>query len=468
MPAASYTAAVATADYSDVADLSAAYHAQLRGRVPDPVPTGAVVERDGPVVGVHYGTHGTVDCTDLAGVQLSELVARQQARFAERGEPVEWRVYPDDAAPIAQRLIAAGFTPGWARSILAVDMRAVVPPAVGRYGAARGGTALPAGHRVRDLYPGEHSFWSEVRRLSAATGPHRSPFADLEEDGRLLAWDLVRTRLIEADGRVRDAGWAEIVKRTEFLAIGGVTGHYDVLVPALLGFGYRRADYVEGRQHLVRYAIAEADGSLSGVLTGLGFRAIATVQSYHWAPPGTPAATRPVSRESDDIWERFTARFDFQPWTGPPPVIAEPDASVTWLPDAADDGSGTSVAGRLQRIVERGLRACAVPGERLYWLDWQHLGYQFDPHRVGGIGQPPWPGRTDPAYSYVAYLAPDARFGTFGDPTENSLCVFGEQLLAEIEDDLVALLGTGLRRGGRNVDNAWTFGPDDQTSRRRG
>jgi hypothetical protein len=57
----------------------------------------------------------------------------------------------------------------------------------------------------------------------------------------------------------------------------------------------------------------------------------------------------------------------------------------------------------------------------------------------------------------------DLRFGSFGHPWEESLCVFGADLLAEVEDDLTALLGTVMRRGGRNVGNTWTVGPDGVT-----
>ncbi|MFJ1567237.1 hypothetical protein [Streptomyces erythrochromogenes] len=34
---------------------------QVRGRVDAYPPPGAVIERDGPFVRTHYGTHGTVD-----------------------------------------------------------------------------------------------------------------------------------------------------------------------------------------------------------------------------------------------------------------------------------------------------------------------------------------------------------------------------------------------------------------------
>ena len=56
----------------------------------------------------------------------------------------------------------------------------------------------------------------------------------------------------------------------------------------------------------------------------------------------------------------------------------------------------------------------------------------------------------------------DLRMGTFWHPLEESLCVFGAELLAEVGDDLTALLGTVMRRDGRNVGNVWTYEIADQ------
>jgi hypothetical protein len=151
--------------------------------------------------------------------------------------------------------------------------------------------------------------------------------------------------------------------------------------------------------------------------------------------------------EAHALWKRFYARFDFRPSTTTMPGITEPSASLTWtlgdLHDPDEDG-----VGRLQAIVEHGLRACVKPGEMLHWLDWHHVGYRFDPERVGRPGRPDWPGDVYPDGDYYLYLPADLRFGTFGHPWEHTLCVFGTELLAHVEDDLTALLGAPIRRGG--------------------
>lgn len=90
-----------------------AMYEALRGQVPAWHPVGVVIEADGPVVRRHYGTHGTVGHAPLApGTDVAALVRRQQDAFAERCEPVEWKVYGHDSPELGPALTAAGFTPG--------------------------------------------------------------------------------------------------------------------------------------------------------------------------------------------------------------------------------------------------------------------------------------------------------------------------------------------------------------------
>ncbi|KAB8185297.1 DUF2716 domain-containing protein [Microbispora catharanthi] len=170
------------------------------------------------------------------------------------------------------------------------------------------------------------------------------------------------------------------------------------------------------------------------------------------SPSGGPAP----EAEHDAMWTAFEARFVFKPSTSMYPGIVEPSDSVTWHL-AAVSGREDPMVDEIQAVIERALLACARPGEPLYWLDWNHQGYRFDPHRVARPGGPRWPGLAYPDGDYYLYLTSDLRLGTFGHPWEDSLCVFGSDLLAEVEDELTELLGTALRRGGRNIGNIWTF-----------
>ncbi|MFB9690614.1 DUF2716 domain-containing protein [Amycolatopsis plumensis] len=81
------------------------------------------------------------------------------------------------------------------------------------------------------------------------------------------------------------------------------------------------------------------------------------------------------------------------------PGITEPPGSATWHVGDLDDPQLDA----LSQIVHKGLRESVEPGEELYWLDWQHVGYRFDPARVDGAG-PRRPGAVLPDGDYHLYL----------------------------------------------------------------
>src|SRR5215469_12642340 len=95
----------------DVEAVRAAFDAQIRRRTADGE-TGGVVERDDDVL--RWVAPGE-QVSMIAWSQLTEdsadaAIAAQQAYFAARGTPVEWKYYDyDRPADLPQRLLAAGF-----------------------------------------------------------------------------------------------------------------------------------------------------------------------------------------------------------------------------------------------------------------------------------------------------------------------------------------------------------------------
>ncbi|SFR20309.1 Protein of unknown function [Lentzea waywayandensis] len=153
-------------------------------------------------------------------------------------------------------------------------------------------------------------------------------------------------------------------------------------------------------------------------------------------------AIRPVGEaEYRDLLERFKQRFEFNASMHDFPGITEPADSVTWsnLLDAADEAAPA---------VRRALKACVQPGELIFFADPYHLGSAADLHRVDGPGQPRWLQSAIPDGDYAINTPYDLRFGTFGHPWEDSLCAWGEDLLAEVSDELDALMPR-LRTGGK-------------------
>ena len=129
----------------DLSELVAAYDAQVRDRVPDPLPRGVAVERDGPLLRfVGWAGRGFVVYRDLGGLEgadLDELIARQVHVFAERGERFEWKLHGHDwPKDLPQRLRAAGFVPEDTETI-------VIAPVVDIAGKVQ----LPEGVALREV-----------------------------------------------------------------------------------------------------------------------------------------------------------------------------------------------------------------------------------------------------------------------------------------------------------------------------
>ncbi|WAZ25608.1 DUF2716 domain-containing protein [Streptomyces cinnabarinus] len=419
---------------ADASALWAMYDTQIRGRVPEVF--GVVAERDGPLVRVHYGTHGVVDHGGLSEVEdLAVLVRRSQEDFAERVEPVTWKAYSHDGPRLAQALLDAGFTTGTPRSLLMADVADVPTTDV----------------ELRTYWAGLPPKDQErIRRLAEAAPEQRRPVSELEFDMDVLSlWD---------HHRLLDLVWLEKVHGTDFSSIGAISGPRPELLHAAAAWAGRRV----WSRPSARYVVAEASGDLVPVHLAAGFQEIAEVTTYRWAPPGEPARERPSKQlfsdpEHDEIWQRFEKRFEVTYETAYD-GIAEPPGSVTWHMEAVEHWRDPLLR-RVEAAIARGLKACGRRGDRLYRLKWYINGTVCDPTRVGGPGQPPWPGYSYLTDENVIQVSGDLRMGTYGNFREESLCVFGAELVAEVEEELTELLGTVLRRDGRPVGNVWTFGP---------
>ncbi|MEU6864719.1 DUF2716 domain-containing protein [Streptomyces sp. NPDC046876] len=407
----------------------------LRGRVPAWHPVGVVIEADGPVLRRHYGTHGTAEHAPIApGTDLAGLVRRQQVAFAERDEPVEWKVYGHDSPGLGTALTVAGFTPGWERSVLIADTLAGAKPQDDLRREPRDG--------VYDLYRVRDQAERTWKVAVGSPGPHAVPYAEMIADGSSDEGDVLIQVLLE-DGLVTAAAWARGDEQP-FTIIGGLTSDDE-------GFVRACTDRWRHDSWLGCPLLAEADGPLRARLLEAGFTEATTVRSYHWHPPGAPEPSRPAQfldwlHDDGPLWERFYADFDFKPSTTHRPAITDPSPSAVWNLHAHHRPT-RDLPAELEAIVQRGLLTATEPGEFVYWLDWQHDGYRYDPRRTDMPGRPPRPGLgTYPNGDYYLHLTQDLRLGTFGHPWEQTLTIWGPALLTAIEGELTELLGEPVRR----------------------
>ncbi|MGW4500946.1 GNAT family N-acetyltransferase [Micromonospora sp. NPDC004336] len=199
----------------DARTLRDAYDAQIRPEIPDPLPVGVTVERDGPLVRVlgldHRGflTYRTLD--GLAGAELDALIARQVEIFRRRGEAVEWKLNGhDQPADLPDRLRAAGFVPE--------DEETVVVGPVAPLAAAL--PVLPEGVRLREVSAREdleriaaleEAVWHDDRS-HLVTGLAK----EIEADPQSLT-----VVVAEADDTVVSAGWVRYQANTAFATLWG-------------------------------------------------------------------------------------------------------------------------------------------------------------------------------------------------------------------------------------------------------
>ncbi|MGK5442293.1 GNAT family N-acetyltransferase [Micromonospora sp. URMC 105] len=257
--------------------LRAAYDSQIRPEIPDPVPAGVTVERDGPLVrilGLDHGgflTYRTLD--GLTGAELDALIARQVELFRQRGESVEWKLNAhDEPADLPDRLRAAGFVPEDRETVLigpVAPLAAAVP-------------VLPEGVRLREvssvedlarIAAMEQEVW-QADRSHLVTGLAKEIAADPQSITVVVA---------EADGTVVSAGWVRYLANTGFASLwGGSTlqqWRHRGIYRALVAYRARLADQ-RGK------ALLQVDASEDSrpILERLGFVPVTTTTPYVYTP----------------------------------------------------------------------------------------------------------------------------------------------------------------------------------------
>ncbi|MEU5561969.1 GNAT family N-acetyltransferase [Micromonospora musae] len=261
----------------DAATLRAAYDAQLRPELPDPVPAGVTVEQDGPlyrVLGLDHGGFLTYrDLGGLAGAALDELIARQVELFRQRGERVEWKLAGhDEPADLADRLRSAGFVPE--------ERETVVIGPVAPLAAAL--PVVPEGVRLREvtaradldrIVAMEEEVW-EADRSHLGTALEREIATDPQSITVVVA---------EAGETVVSAGWIRYLPGSGFASLwGGSTlpqwrrrGIYRALV-------VHRARLAAQRERTLLQVDASDDSR--PILERLGLVAVTTTTPYVYTP----------------------------------------------------------------------------------------------------------------------------------------------------------------------------------------
>jgi hypothetical protein len=164
-----------------------------------------------------------------------------------------------------------------------------------------------------------------------------------------------------------------------------------------------------------------------------------------------------ASSEVESTWEFFYSEFAFRPSATEFPGIREPEASVTF--DISRVYGDTEHYKRLTMDLSRklvaALRRCVPQGGVVHVLDWQHACFRFMPHADFTFeSEVDWPVPALPNGDYYIFLDPSLQFGVFGHPWEQTMCIFGEALVAAFRADPPLLFEYPMRVGGRVVQSA--------------
>lgn len=151
--------------------------------------------------------------------------------------------------------------------------------------------------------------------------------------------------------------------------------------------------------------------------------------------------------EEDEVWSEFKEKFEFKPsvyqedWPG----IKEPVNSVTYdIACVFDDINRIKLEKDLEQRLKNAFSTIIREGEMIYAMDWQHACYKFNPLQ-SPIEE--WVIPTLPDGEYYIFLTMDLSNGIFGHPWEQTICVFGNQLLNEICKDPPLMLKKIERKG---------------------
>jgi GNAT superfamily N-acetyltransferase len=258
-------------------ELLATFDAQLRGVVPDSLPEGVTLERDGPLL--RYTDRrggGWLDYHDLGGLEeaeLDELIARQTRVFAERGMRFEWKYFAHDLPPdLPERLVAAGLEPEEVEAMMVAEVAAIAAaPRVPEGVTLAEVTAREDFDRIAAM---EETIWRDQRGW----------LADMLESERAVDPDALTVVVAEAAGAIVCAGWIRFRHGTEFASLwGGGT------LPEWRSRGIYRA-LVAYRARLaasrgVRYLYVDASTDSQPILQRLGFVVVTMTTPYIWSPP---------------------------------------------------------------------------------------------------------------------------------------------------------------------------------------
>jgi hypothetical protein len=169
-------------------------------------------------------------------------------------------------------------------------------------------------------------------------------------------------------------------------------------------------------------------------------RASGTVCAW---PLGVRTLPAWVAIDYDGAWAPFGTRFGFRPdyHERERPAIRLPERALVVDLSPIYDSSGARFAAGFDAVNAAALRAFVwlAENDELVALDWQHECFRYSP-AAQALSDQPWRITVAPDGDYYAHMTQDLRWGTFGHPWQQTLTIWGDDLIESLGTDLLAWL----------------------------
>ena len=158
---------------------------------------------------------------------------------------------------------------------------------------------------------------------------------------------------------------------------------------------------------------------------------------------GNPSAAESVWHplDYDQAWAAFDERFAFEPnfheRSKPAIILPERCLVIDLHPVFASDGP-RSAAG--QEAISTAAFVRLAGSHEMTALNWQHTPYRYSPAEQAVAGPDVWPVPVFPNGDYYIHLAHDLEWGTLGHPWQESLTLWGDELIESLGAELLTWL----------------------------
>lgn len=149
--------------------------------------------------------------------------------------------------------------------------------------------------------------------------------------------------------------------------------------------------------------------------------------------------------EEDEIWSIIYERLGFRPSVCEKnfPGYDEPTPSVTYAFKPIWENDFSELEADLQENAGAMLKKATPAGAFVCALDWQHQCYKFYP---GSAKNNEWMIPALPDGENCLFVERSLKFGWLGHPWEQTICIFGEPLLAALKNHRPKVFRNPIRR----------------------